>query len=109
MSDEKFNKPLDTEIMEPTEIEEDVLHFDPKTHMVSRKKVKSTIFVRTKYHKAVVSKLLCKPKTHFYEMTDIHTYLAKCINCKKRRFMNAAYETIKEGHIIDRATKKILD
>lgn len=108
MSD-TFPKPLDVEIQEPHEFETEVVDFDPKTQMLSKKRVTKRVYIATKYTKASVSKISCKKGEHSYTMIDRHKYIAACGKCTKRRFMNGAYETIKDGHIISRDTKQIID
>lgn len=110
MNDQKFDKPLDQDIMEPQNIDREVVELDPDSRTFKRVKVTEQVMIKTRYTKASTSKLTCKAGTHFFKMIDRHKYIAGCRDCKKHHILRPDRETIdKNGHIINRQTKEILD
>jgi hypothetical protein len=103
-----FPFPLDTPIEQVEEVE--VLNpvVDQNTKKVdfvkSKEKIKSTVI----YSVFTKHKLSCRDKTHFWYVKDPHKYVASCKNCMKNLFLTPLKTTIKDGKIIDRATKEVI-
>ena len=105
----KFDKPLNREIEEEREVIYPKFSFgkDGKPKLEQGTKV---IKERVKYvEMGGARKFSCNDGQHQYFMLDRHKHIAKCENCTKHRYLRAAYETIKFGHIIDRETNTIID
>lgn len=112
MSD--FDRPLDTDLIEEREVERLAIIPDGRnpdgTPRFKVDTVKEKVQERVRYTKATPKPFSCKDGKHRWKMVDRHQHLAACTKCLKRRFLRAAYETIdREGHIIDRETKRIID
>lgn len=112
MSD-TFDKPLDTDITETVEVERPAVvptkdtdaNGNPRFEI---KTVKDKIEVTTRYTRVTPQFFSCKVGEHKWLM-DLHTHVAKCQLCTKARFLRAVYETIREGHIVDRDTGQLID
>lgn len=107
---QKFDKPLDKDIYEPHKIEREVIELNPENRTFQRVKITEEVMVKTRYTQAKERKLTCKAGTHVFTMMDRHKYVAGCRFCAKRHILRPNIETIdKDGHIINRKTKEILD
>ena len=113
MSD--FPKPLDQDLIEEQEVENQVITPTGETDADGTPKfkierVKEKVEIITRYTRAVPRFFSCKEGTHKWVMVDRHKHIAKCATCPKHRYLRAAYETIDpDGHLIDRDTRTIID
>jgi len=111
MTDQKYPFRLNEEIEEEIEVDQmiPILSEDKKNATYEMGKVKTKI--KTIYTKTEEEKFMCGKGEHKWEMADRHKYIAKCLNnkCIKRRILNPTIHTIKEGHIINRTTKELID
>lgn len=105
-----FDRPLDQWVDETREVDQPTAGFDPVTKTVRNVRTeKVKVAVPTRYTRTSVAATLCPSGEHQYRVIDKHRYVAACRQCPTRRFYRPAYETIKDGHFIDRATNSIID
>lgn len=112
MSDDKFPKPLDQWVDEEVEVPVMTAVHDRRGNIVGIKQSTAKRKVKTIYTKAEPRAVACAQGKHNWFMKDRHKHIAACKNpgCTKHRYLRAIFETIdKEGHIIDRDTKQIID
>lgn len=107
----KYPFKLDTPIEEEIEVERPVpvLSDDKKSATVELRTVKTK--VKTVYTETTEKPFMCGLRKHNWEMVDRHKYIAKCMNnnCMKVRILSPMVHTIKDGHIVSRYTKEIID
>jgi hypothetical protein len=106
----KFDKPVDQWTDEQREIERTYIDFDSKTGKLTLDRKKTIEKVPTLYTRmGDLQGVSCADGQHTWYMEDRHKHIAACHKCTKHRFLRAVYETIVDGHIIDRDTKEIID
>lgn len=107
---DQFNKPLDKDITEYEEVDAIHVVVDPDTKKPALKKVTEKIPITVRYSSKSDPRIAsCGEGKHDYYMKDKHKHIASCRKCPKNRFLRAVFETIKDGQIIDRATKTVID
>lgn len=104
----KFDKPLGEIVTEYREVEQSAYVVD-KDGQIREEKIKRRIPEQVIYTKAKPKFFTCKSGEHVWEMIDRHQYLASCRNCPKHRYLRADRETIKDGHIVERETGRVID
>ena len=108
----EFDKPFNTPIEETVEVERmetKVTIQDGKVTGVDFEKVKVKETYKTTYHKIVPTAISCENMNHEWYMSDTRKYIASCTKCSKNRFLNPIYHMLKDGHIYDRVTYRILE
>lgn len=107
----KFPYPLNTEILEEIEVDAPSYELSEDKKSASFKTVKKKVQVRTTYIKADEQKMMCKRGEHNWVMLDKHKYIIKCTNdgCIKHRILNPIVHQLKDGHLISRYTKEVID
>ena len=105
----KFDKPLNQVVTEYQEVERNAFEVNGETGEVNIRRVKDRVPIKSIYTKATPQTFTCGKGKHSWIMIDRHKHLAKCQNGVQHRFLRAVWETIKDGHIVDRETGQIID
>lgn len=50
--------------------------------------------------------LSCNELQHYWFIKDRHSHIAHCKKCKKRQFIRAVYEQVRDGKILNRDTQE---
>ncbi len=114
MSD-RFDKPLDTDLLETQEVEAPTITQSGELDQDGKSRFKierqtEKVEIKTRYTRATPKFFTCATGAHHWVMIDKHRHIAACGKCQKRRFLRAVYEAItSDGHIVNRDSGTLLD
>jgi len=105
VSDQVFDKPLNTWIEEEIEIPSMEPIIDKRGNVAGVKQRTTKATRKTHYSKlSDPQKMSCFEKDHSWYIPDPHIHIAHCKNCVKKQYLRAVFEKIVDGKIIDRDT-----
>lgn len=104
-----FPHPLDTPLISEEEIDVMVPVVDKDSKQPTYEKRKQKVYFETTYHAPKAQTLSCEKGKHEFYLKDPTKYVASCHNCMKNRFISPIHNTLKDGHIIERSTGRILE
>jgi|ERR1035437_647725 hypothetical protein len=108
MSD--FDRPINEWQNEKVEIPVITPEINSKGQVTGMKQGVRVATQKTLYsHVGEPQRISCNDKQHNYTVPDPHIHEAICGNCKKRKFIRAVYEMVKDGKILNRDTGEQID
>lgn len=102
-------KPLNEIVNEVEEFDSPEIFVNMEKRTLERRTVRRSRSVPTIYSTTEISKISCAAGEHIYYMFNRNTWDAACMKCTKHKFLDPLSQTIRNGHIVNRATGDILD
>lgn len=109
MQSNQNNIPLNEWVTEEKEIDVMIPTVDKKGMVIGMEKGVRKVEERVQYTQAHEHQIDCGAMKHDWYIPDIHTHVAFCHTCSKRRPIRAVYEMVKDGKFLNRDTGVRID
>lgn len=100
----EFTKPLDTPIDEEVEVDRLQFELSPDRKSATGRTVKEKVTVKTIYSKKKLYSNICADFNHNWTVPNTNDWVAVCIQCPKRVYLDPLTQTVREGKIINRSS-----